>query len=281
MNTWSSVATVGLAAVFLACVGCSGSGCGHVTDPRSVVLPYEWEGDILQEHLTEPSGLTFHPGRGTLFLVGDEGDIAELDTDGKVLRRASLRAGADLEGITCVPGSGLLYAVIEGEEKILEVNPETLSVTREFALPRSVGETELFKPGGNGVEAICFVPDSGTFFVANQSFTLEPGEEPSVIVQIELPLAAPDADRPVRILNWFYPNIIDISALWYDASAGQLLAVSDTNNLLIRFTFRGKPVRTYTITGRDQEGLAIDPDGMMYIAQDSGGLIKIRPLWPE
>ncbi len=257
-----------------------------MTDPRSVVLPYEWEGDILEEHFTEPSGLTFHPGRGTLFLVGDEGDIAELDTDGKVLRRASLRAGADLEGVTCVPASGLLYVVIEGEEKILEVDPETFDVIREFALPRSVGETELFKPEGNGTESICFVPNpdgsgQGTFFVANQSFTLESGAEPSVIVQIELPLDAPDADGPVRIITWFYPNIIDISALWYDASAGQLLAVSDTNNLLIRFTLKGKPVRTYTMTGRDQEGLAIGPDGMMYIAQDSGGLVKIRPLWPE
>ncbi len=279
--------TVGaVAGIFLACAGCACTGRRPVRDPRSVVLPYEWVGDILGVPFNEPSGLTFHPVRGTLFLVGDEGDIAELSREGEILHQRVLRAGADLEGVTCVPASGLLYVAVEGEEKILEVDPETLDITREFALPRSVGDFELFKPGGQGIEAICFVPDprnahGGAFFVANQSFTLEPGEEKSVIVEVELPLAAHNADAPIRIVNWFYPNVIDISALWYDASTAHLLAVSDTNNVLIKFTLRGSPVRTYTISGRDQEGLCIDDEGMMYIAQDSGGLVKIRPLWPD
>lgn len=249
-------------------------------------LPYEWMGDIDESGFREPSGIVFIPGRQSLFVVGDEGDICEITTDGEMLREKVLERGRDLEGVTLVPETGLLYVAAEGEERILEVEPDEFDILREFQLPRTWDGAELFKPGGNGIEAICFVPDpahtqGGTFFVSNQSFTREPGGEKSLIVRVELPLRPINATEPVRILDWFDPGIIDISALTYLPSRGHMLAVSDAANVLMEFTLDGRLVREFAFTGANQEGLTLDDEGLMYIAQDSGGVIKIRPLWPQ
>ncbi|MFO7958301.1 MAG: SdiA-regulated domain-containing protein [Candidatus Brocadiia bacterium] len=271
------------AACFPACRTCPATPTRR--SPR-INLPYEWMGDIEESGFNEPSGIVYDHDRGTLFVVGDEGDICEMTTDGKMLRQKVLERGRDLEGLARVPETGLLYVAVEGEEKVLEVPPDDLSIMREFQLPRNWDGVELFKPGGNGVEAICFVPDpahpqGGTFFVSNQSFTREPGGEKSLIVRVGLPLRPTDATEPVRILHWFDPGIIDISALTYLPSSGHLLAVSDAANVLMEFTTDGRLLREFAFTGANQEGLTLDENGLMYVAQDSGGVIKIRPLWPE
>ncbi len=278
----------GLCIVLLCCAlcGCCTRTGGAASRLPPIWLPYEWFGNIEKTGFNEPSGIVFVPSRGSLFLVGDEGDICEMTTEGELLRQAALRPGADLEGITLVPESGLLYVAVEGEEKILEVEPESFAILREFTIPRSAGGEELFKAGGSGIEAICFVadashPQGGTFFVANQSFSLEPGDERSLIVELELPLRTRAEGGQARIRRWFEPGIIDISALHYEAATGHLLAISDAQNVLIRMTTDGRVLRTWALTGANQEGLTMDEGGLMYIAQDSGGVIKIRPLWQD
>ncbi len=263
-------------------------GCGSLSmlDPNRIALPYDWHGSVESFVLNEPSGIIVHPTRGTLFAIGDEGDIAEITREGDLLRRQVLRPGADLEGLAVVPQTGLLYVAVEGEDAVLEVDPEDFAILRRFALPRSVGGEELLKPGGQGIEAICYVPNSahphgGTFYVANQSFTLEPGEERSLILQVELPLNETDAEQPVRVLSWFAPGIIDISGLHYDRVTDRLLALSDAQNMLLEFEPGGRLLRAWAVAGANQEGIAMDGEGMMYIAQDSGGIIRIRPHWPK
>lgn len=266
--------------------GCADGGRCAAREPVRVVLRYEWLGDIDEEGFREPSGIVFDGTRGTLFVIGDEGDICEMTTDGQMLRQKALRRGADLEGLARVPETGLLYVAVEGDEKILEVDPGTFEVKREFAIPRTFRGTELFKPGGQGIEGICFVPreghaEGGTFFVANQSFTEEPGEEMSLIAEVELPLrSSPDATN-VEIRSWFPVPVIDIAALHYDQATGHILAVSDSANALLELTLDGEAVRVLTLTGDNQEGLTLDDEGLVYIAQDSGGIIKIRPHWPQ
>ena len=135
--------------------GCADGGRCAAREPVRVVLRYEWLGDIDEEGFREPSGIVFDGTRGTLFVIGDEGDICEMTTDGQMLRQKALRPGADLEGLARVPETALLYVAVEGDEKILEVDPGTFEVKREFAIPRTFRGTELFKPGGQGIEGIC------------------------------------------------------------------------------------------------------------------------------
>ena len=69
------------------------------------------------ETFEEPSAVVYHPPRKTLFVVGDQGDVAEVDLDGNILNRRAI--GGDLEGITCDPATGKLYVVREGHEIVL------------------------------------------------------------------------------------------------------------------------------------------------------------------
>ena len=244
-------------------------------------LPYKWVGNIEERLINEPSGIAYHPGRDTLFVVGDEGDLYEMRTDGRVVRSGYLK-GKDLEGITVNPETGLLYAVVEGDDAVIEIRPETFRVTRRFEIDRTFEGRELLKKGGMGLEAIAFVPDSGhpeggSFWVGNQSFKLKPGSEPSIICEVVLPIRSTDrVDAKGTIVRFVPMNMIDVSGLQYDALRDVLLVISDTTNLLVEVGKGGELLHRYLLPGDDQEGITLDEKGYMYIAQESRGVIKIE-----
>jgi len=200
-----------------------------------IPFPYQWIGNIDQVNFNEPSGIAFHPGRGTLFIVGDEGDVCEIQRDGTLVKQKRI-LDADFEGITCNPLSGFLYIVIEGEEKIIEVDPNNFKVLREFSIDRVFQGAVVLKPGGHGIEAIAFA----------------------------------------KIVKYLPFKTIDLSALHYDEKSGHLYVMSDATNTLFEITTEGKILKAFTFPGDNQEGIAADDKGFLYIAQDSGGIIKIK-----
>ena len=251
------------------------------TDVPSFALPYEWAGNICQTPIAEPSGITFHTNRKTLFVVSDEGELHEMRTDGRPVRSRSLNQN-DLEGITMNPTTGLLYAVVEGDDAILEISPQTFEITRRFGINRGFEGRELLKKGGMGLEAITFVPNAshpegGTFWVGNQSFSLKPNREPSIVCEVVVPLSSTNPTPPEgKIISFFPLSIIDISGLEYDSSRHCLIVVSDTTNLLVEVVRDGTVLRQHLLPGNDQEGITLDHQGFMYIAQENGEVIKIE-----
>ena len=261
-----------------------------LTGLAPIQLPYKSIGNIAPIPMRELSGTTYHPQRQTVFAVGDEGDIYEIRTDGGFIRKGHLKQ-TDIEGITVHPETGFLYAVVEGEETILEIAPLNFHVTRKFRVNRNFEGRELLKKGGMGLEAIAFIPNAfhpegGTFWVGNQSFSLKQGKEPSVICEVIVPLlsskASPDAEKieekeaEGQISRFFSLSIIDISGLAYDQERQCLLVMSDTTNLLQEITLDGNVRHQYLIPGHDQEGIAIDKMGFMYIVQENGEIIKLE-----
>lgn len=241
---------------------------------------YEIIGNIDQIKFNEPSGIVYHPERGTLFAVGDEGDICEIQTDGTLVKQKLIRH-ADFEGITVDPSTGLLYIAIEGEEKIIEVNPENFNVLREFSINRYFEGKLVLKAGGQGIEAITFVPDQnhpegGTFYVANQGFDLNSTDDPSAIFEIEIPLKTNPLAKTGNITKYFCIGAIDLSGLYYDNSGKYLIIISDSANLIYKVTLEGDVVKSYQLPGDNQEGITFDNSEFMYIAQDSGGIIKMQ-----
>ncbi len=259
-------------------------GCRSVTGPerllQRIVFPNEWVGEIEKGEVNEPSGICWHASRRTLFVVGDEGDIYELTADGALAKKKRIQP-ADFEGVTYDPATGLLYVVIEEEEAILEIDPETFEVLREFTLPREFQGRTLLRAGGEGVEALTFLPDpghpeGGVFYVGNQAFTLSDEQDISAVFLMELPLRTRVGEP--RITGYFSPGIIDLSGLYYDPATDRILLISDATNLLLEYSRDHRLLSVYAFPGDNQEGVTVDPDGYVYIAQDSGGIVKLKWL---
>ena len=262
--------------------GCATTSPG--TGPTALVFPYKWVGSIDRDRLNEPSGIVYHAARQTLFAVGDEGDIIEMRTDGTAVAHTTLRKGADLEAVTFDPATGLLYVAVEGEERVLEVDPQTLKVLRRFAVDRTFDGSIRLRGGGEGIEGMCFVPNAthpegGTFFIVNQAFSLKDPEDTSSLCRVELPLrtgAKGNGDLRGRIVEYTAMPIIDMSGMHYDDGTGHLFIACDADNVLMEVTLDGTILRTWAFPGNDQEGIAADTEGNLYIAQDSGGILKVK-----
>jgi uncharacterized protein YjiK len=251
----------------------------------SIRFPYQWldepgfGGDIDQQNILEPSGICYHPLRKTLFVVSDEGEIAEIQTDGSPVFRQEIPG--DLEAIAVNPESGLLYIVKEGDDVILEFDPDRKQVTRTFPLNRMYqGDPEYIeKQEGhdNGIESIAFVPDSshpegGAFYLGNQW-------DPSCIMEVLIPLETCKGKTcEATILRVLPLKLDDPAAMHFDSRSGLLNIVSDADNILVEVDLKGKIIKEYAFLGDNQEGITIDEEGYLYIAQDSGGIIKVKDL---
>ncbi len=247
---------------------------------RPVPLPYNWIGSITQSQIAEPSGITYHPTRRSLFLADDSGSVHEVSLEGRLIQSGGLNE-RDIEGITVNPETGLLYAAVEDDEAILELDPKDLTIQREFRIGRNYKGEQLLRKGGMGIEAIAFVPDAshpegGTFWVGNQSFSLKAKDEPSVVCEVVVPLRSATAKQADgAIIRAYKMDFIDISGLAYDTQGDFLVLISDTTNLLVELKREGTVLRQYLLPGDEQEGIVLDGLGYMYLAQENGKIIKL------
>lgn len=277
VGKWSHIIVAFWMVKMLCPIGCIGA---EEIQP----LPQETMGILELKSIKEPSGLCYHTQRKTLFLVDDSGIVCEFTPDGQMVREQKIRP-ADFEGITHDPSSGLLYMVIEGSGVILEVDPDTLECKREFTIPRMFQGKTVMKKGGQGIEGMTFVPDAdhphgGTFFVANQSFNLKNEEDLSAIFEIELPLKNSNTEvNAAKILRFFKIDVIDLSGLYFDSRKDILYIISDYPNRIMAYSCTGRPLGIWVLPGDNQEGIALDGDGILYIAQDSGGVLKLKVDW--
>jgi uncharacterized protein YjiK len=246
--------------------------------PLDILFPYQKVKDIDPIDFPEPSGIVFHPLRGTLFVVGDEGDIAEIHPDGSLRNQGQLEQ-KDFEGITVDPSTGLLYVVTESKAKIFEIDPERFNTIREITIDPSFEDEKIIATEKNHVEAITFVPNTdpasaGTFFLANQNPKSD-NEFTTTVLQIQIPLNNTSGEEiTAQIINHFSLNVPDLSELYYDPLNDHLYAISDQTNTFFEITKDGLVLKSYALPGNDQEGITLDNQGFLYIAQDSGGIIK-------
>ncbi len=276
-NTWFRIG--GFLIIILLAV------CSAEKHSPTIRFPYEWldepgyGGDIDQQGIPEPSGICYHPIRKTLFVVSDEGEIAEIQTDGTPVFRQEIPG--DLEGVTVNPKTGLLYIAKEGDDVILEFDPQNKEVTRIFPLNRMYNGDPNYiqKQEGydNGIESIAFVPDDthsegGTFYLGNQW-------DPPCVMEVLVPLeSCGGKECEARILRVLPIEMDDPAAMYYDSQSRLLNVVSDADNILVEIDLKGRIIKEYAFLGNDQEGIAVDEEGYLYIAQDCGGIIKVKDL---
>lgn len=265
--------------------------------PTDHFFQYEWVG-VVEETIPEPSGLVYHPERRTLFCVYDKGTVYELTLgpSGKgglnLGRRAVIKntndIGGDLEGITWDADRDVLLVALEREDAVLEVDVESLSVTRRIGVERTLPNGEKLDTEDNeGFEAICWLPamtdtagntTPSRLLVANQSYSVDQADNPSGLLEINLPSAESGEKASITAVHSF-AGVADLAAMHYDNVRERLYVVSDAGNLLMEVEPRTMSLSNWWIYSFcDQEGLAMDPDGFMYIAQDIGGIVKVKWL---
>ena len=260
--------------ITLACCALT-SGCNSLkpgTGPQLPPFPGRLVATFNEQHCKEPSGIVFSKSRGTLFVVGDEGDICELRTDGTLVNKARIRK-TDLEGITSNPVTGNLYALDELSISILEINPDSLEVLQHISIDLLPAQYN-HENKNRGFEAITFLPNPGQaansrLFIANQGRS---DRASAAVHELTIPLA--DGDNVAKTLQIFEQKIADLSGLHYDDSSGLLLVISDAHNTLLLMTTEGDTHTSYTLPGENQEGITLDDEGNLYIAEDSGNIIK-------
>lgn len=267
--------------ITLACCALT-SGCNSLkpgTGPQLPPFPGRLVATFNEQHCKEPSGIVFSKSRGTLFVVGDEGDICELRTDGTLVNKARIRK-TDLEGITSNPVTGNLYALDELSISILEINPDSLEVLQHISIDLLPAQYN-HENKNRGFEAITFLPNPGQaansrLFIANQGRS---DRASAAVHELTIPLA--DGDNVAKTLQIFEQKIADLSGLHYDDSSGLLLVISDAHNTLLLMTTEGDIHTSYTLPGENQEGITLDDEGYLYIAEDSGNIIKYTfPVMP-
>lgn len=248
-------------------------------------FPFTYSTRLDLKKVKEPSGLCYHAERKSMFVVDDGGLICEFKPDGTIVQRKKI-GKLDLEGITSNPASGLLYVAVEETDTILEVDPETLDILREFQVPETFEGRTVMKLGGSGLEGITFAPNAahphgGTFFVANQSDDLVDSDDLSAIFEVEIALNLPEeTNGSVKIIRSIRPGVVDIAGLHYESSEKLLYAISDTKDRMMAFNDDGDQVGAWKLPGKNQEGILITPDGLLCIGQDSGGILIYNRIKP-
>ncbi len=111
---------------------------------------------LAADPLFEPSGIVYHPLRGTLIAVSDEGQVAEIKTDGTLVNEWKLGSTYDLEDVTLVDeASSIVYLGDENTSKAFAFDLSTGALTGD-AWNFSSKITEVLNLG---MEALTWVPD--------------------------------------------------------------------------------------------------------------------------
>lgn len=222
----------------------------------------------------EPSGAIWHPLLLELFVVSDSGLVASMQPDGTGLQMTVLPG--DLEAVTYVDhNDGRLYIGRENPDAILEYDLATQSVLRTFDLTGF-----MTGPANQGLEALTFVPipghaESGEFWAGLQ----DTGE----IFRFELPIRSSATSSVVNFLGTFRSGsaLEDISGMHYDRPTATLYSIHDRFNVLRAGPGLGAPLDgEWSLPGNDQEGIAMDGCGQLFLAEDVGAEVWVYQSFP-
>jgi len=234
----------------------------------------------------DASGLTYHPGRKTLFTVLNQpAQIVELDTGGRVLRRIPVRGGRDLEGITHVAGD---YFVIADEESHQLYRVVVDEGTREIdvaAAPRFGLAFGTGKRKNVGYEGVSWDHAKDRLWVAKEKdpirvFAISGLRDLLTSGRFDLQIDEWSPAGSARLL------MTDLSSLSYHEPTGHLLLLSDESRLLVEFDEDGYPVGQLALrrgwhglqrTVPQAEGVAVGAGGEVYVLSEPNLFYRFDP----
>jgi len=209
----------------------------------------------------EPSGITFF--KNDLFIVSDNGRVCNISKN----ICAKFRKKYDFEGIST--DGEKLYVSVEGKDDIYYIN-DFGEISEKYKIPRTYNERVILPKGGDGIEGMTFMFSKNGyryFAITNQS-KKRSGYDSSMIIFLKI-----NKYGEVSIIKTVEPHVTDLSGLFY--KNGILYVLSDKENKLLLINKEGNIIKEYdNLPGEDQEGVYIK-DNILFIAQDSGNILKI------
>ena len=231
-------------------------------------------GTIPVAGVREPSGIAWHPGLGRFFVVGDDGTLAELDAEGRLVGQA-IRVGGNLEDVTVHGPSGLLVLLSEAAGELIVWDPKarremgraTLDsaalLGRRPAEPRQGFEGLYFLAGGAH-------EGGGLFYLAHQ-------RAPAAVLAVEFDPTSPAATIGADAVALRWPDIgaDDLTAITA-VPGGRIAVISEVADRILLFDAAGAPMGEAALPGLQQEGLCVDGRGEVWIADDrAGGVLRL------
>jgi uncharacterized protein YjiK len=214
----------------------------------------------------EPSGIAFYPPTGHFFVVGNEGAIAELDDKGHPLKTTKIEA--QIEDVTVHTPSGELILVSESRSELVLFDPASGQERKRWPIDlASVLGTGITEQN-QGFEGVAFRPQEGqpgggVFYLTHQ-------RSPSLVVALKF-----DPMGPARrltgddVVSRWPLTYEGLTAITWAEPLGRLLVIADEKDrLLVIRPEDGAVESEIPIPGRQQEGVALDPSGGLWIADD-------------
>lgn len=222
----------------------------------------------------EPSGVAFSPARGTLFVVGDEGSLVEIDPSGKLIAR--LPMGGNLEDVALHTPSGRLVLLSEKKGELIVFDPMAGRPTGRFKIDAAalLGEPTVDK--NQGFEGLAFRPDAtkpggGVFYLVHQ-------RSPALMVALVFDPVKPTGTigAAAVLSRTKIGDREDLTAVTYDSALDRLFVIADSKDRIAMLGVGGAEEAEVVLPGVQQEGLTFDSAGNLWIADDRAGLLLFR-----
>lgn len=221
------------------------------------------------------SGLTYSSATGTLFaVINNPPQVAELSTDGNLLRIIPLHGVRDPEGITHVEGELFIIAAERDHQLVLARIDAGIAELDLSDAPRLGLGINL--NGNRGFEGVAWDPAGKRLFVVQE-------KSPVRVLEITGLLAAMRGEGlDLQVTEWEpgrleEPFLRDLSSVSYDVAGGHLLLLSDESRMAVEYDANRDPVgvlplrRGWHGLARDipqAEGIALGPDGTLYVVSE-------------
>lgn len=218
----------------------------------------------------DASGLGFDAQRQRLWLVTDNASLFELDADGRLLRRIELAGFEDPEGLAWLGSDNEHTSLAISEERrglILRIDIPHLA--RRVTFDRARLLARFSKQGSNrGIEGLGWDARAQRLFAVTES-------NPQAVYSIQ------QGNRSelwrVGLAN-FWREPLDYAGIAHVAQTGTLLIVSDRNRDLREYSLAGKRLARLALDASDPEGVALTPDGTLYICAEPNLLLIYKPV---